>query len=472
MICGVNLLMLKQIFIATFLFCILLGCNKESFIFNSSARIAVSTDTLSFDTVFNSVGSVTAQILVYNENDQRLRLSSIRLMGGEASPFTINADGEPGPEIHNIEIAGRDSIYLFVSVKIDPTTATLPFLVRDSIRINFNGNEKLIQLRAYGQNARFFNSRIIRATERWSNELPIVIYGGLLIAEGAELQIEEGTKIFVHADAPIIVDGTLTASGKRYDSTRIIFSGDRLDKPYSDYPAAWPGIIFRNSSINNRLEYTTIKNAYQGLVVEGASQNSNPKLQIRQSIIENCYESGLLALGSHVEAENSLFSNSGKNIILAYGGNYRFRHCTVVAYSNTMILHREPVLLVTDFVREDGQLKTASLDALFQNSIFWGDGGTVDDEVVAAREGQSAFNLRFEHSVWKIKNPPANSTIVNMISSDPLFDSINTFRNYYNFRLKPESPARKQGLPTAVSIDLEGNTRDAARPDIGAYEQD
>jgi hypothetical protein len=63
---------------------------------------------------------------------------------------------------------------------------------------------------------------------------------------------------------PLIVNGTLNVTGEKWDSTKVVFTGDRLDEPYRDFPASYPGIIFSETSKNNRIEYAVIKNAYQG----------------------------------------------------------------------------------------------------------------------------------------------------------------------------------------------------------------
>ena len=456
------------------LICLLLffSCKKENLITGSDALVSLSADTVRFDTVFTSAGSVTDLILIYNDNDGKLLLDKVTLAGGEASPFRINADGSPGPEIRNIEIAARDSIYVFITVKIDPTTVTQPFLVSDSIEIQFNGNSRMVQLQAYGQNANFLRTYRVSSNETWTNEKPYVILGGLQVMENAVLTIEEGTQIYVHADGPILVDGSLVVNGNHYDSTRVTFRGDRLDAPYKHYPAGWPGIFFRNSSRNNVLNYARILNAYQGIVAEGLSQNTNPKVQLNQVIIDNCYDAGVLAVGADVEMNNTLVSNCGKGIILAYGGKYRLTHSTVAAVSNQMILHKEPSLLITDFIKDGDQLFTAALDAQFTNCIFWGDGGPVEDEVVVGREGVQNFSVRFEHSIWKIKNEPAGVQQVNMLNADPLFDTLNSISGIYNFRLKENSPAINHGLPTGILTDLDGRPRNSATPDAGAYEKE
>ncbi|MEO7960211.1 MAG: hypothetical protein ABIR19_01620, partial [Ginsengibacter sp.] len=215
-----------------------ISCSKESVITSPQARLSVSSDTLSYDTVFTSVGSVTQAFKIFNDNSQKLFLSKVKLAGGSTSFFKLNVDGISANEVEGIEINANDSIYIFVQVKIDPTNATLPFVIRDSILISYNGNEKFVQLQAYGQNAIFLKSVKLTGQAAWSNILPYVILGGILIDSNAVLSITEGTKIFMHADAPFLVDGTLKVSGTK--DQKVIFAGDRLDPGYKDFPAGWP----------------------------------------------------------------------------------------------------------------------------------------------------------------------------------------------------------------------------------------
>ena len=108
----------------------------------------------------------------------------------------------------------------------------------------------------------------------------------------------------------------------------------------------------------------------------------------------------------------------------------------------------------------------------FLNCIFWGENGLVDDEVVVVKNGSTAFAVNFNHVLWKIKNVPANITSNGIINNQPpLFDSINTSRNYYNFRLGPSSPALNAGLNTGTSMDLDGNPRPVGLPDLGCFEK-
>ena len=460
--------MKTTLLIALYFSILLLGCKKDSFITSGDAIVGVSADTLRYDTVFASVGSVTQSFKIFNDNNQKLRLSSVKLMGGPSSPFNINVDGIAATEATNLEIEANDSLYVFVQVTIDPATGNLPFIVRDSIQISYNGNTQLVQLEAWGQNAHFFRNKEVTTDETWSNDLPYVIQGYLYVIPNQVLTIEKGCRVYVHADAPIIIDGTLRVNGEKDTSNRVYFNGDRLDEPYKDFPASWPGIYFGTASKDNVLNYAVIRNGYQSIALENPSPNLNPKLILNECVIDNSYDAGIIALNSSINATNCLVSNCGKNVALVKGGEYTFSHCTIASYSNNFIQHKDPVLLVSN---TDGTT-TASLTALFRNCIFWGEGGEVEDEVLVIKGGSDYVN--FEYNLWKVKTPPQDIISTGIISNqDPQFDSINVSRNYYDFRLtKKNSPALDAGTSSSITIDLDGAVRPAGpKPDLGCFEK-
>ena len=451
------------------------ACRKDSFITSADARITITADTLKYDTVFVTAGSVTQFFKIINDNDQKLKLSSVKLMGGAASVFKMNVDGISTTEATNIELEANDSVYVFVQVNVNPNAANLPFIMRDSIQVTYNGNKKLVQLEAWGQNAHFLRNKEVTTNETWVNDLPYVILGYLHINANQKLTIEKGCRIYVHADAPIIVDGTIQTNGLKDTIDRVWFRGDRLDDPYKDFPASWPGIYFSATSKDNVFNYAVIKNSYQSIAAQGPSPNANPKVTLNECIIDNSYDYGIVALNSSITARNCLISNCAKNIALVKGGNHSFTHCTVVSYSNGFIQHRDPVLLITNF-DATGALATT---ATFRNCIFWGENGVVDSEVVVLKNPSAALTATFDQVLWKVPSTPANVIIVPpapINNQSPLFDSINVSKNYYDFHLKagpPPSPAINKGTPTAgVNIDLDGKPRPVgAQPDLGCYEK-
>src|SRR5690349_13226992 len=100
--------------------CCLLACRKESFITSADARVTITVDSLKYDTVFPTTGSVTQSFKIINENKQKLRLSSVKLMGGAGSMYKMNVDGIATTEATNLEIEGNDSLYVFVQVNVNP----------------------------------------------------------------------------------------------------------------------------------------------------------------------------------------------------------------------------------------------------------------------------------------------------------------------------------------------------------------
>jgi hypothetical protein len=448
------------------------GCRKNNFITSPNAVVQLSADTLFFDTVFVSTGSITQFVKIINANNEKLRLSAIRLMGGGSSYFHLIIDGAAASEKTNIDLDAGDSLYIFAAVQINAGASDLPFIVQDSIEVAYNGNRRFIQLQAFGQNAHFLRNQVLTGVNAWDNRLPYVILGGLRVDSNAQLTIAAGTKVFFHADAPLLVDGSLVVNGEKYDSTKVFFQGDRLDPPYNGFPGSFPGIYFRKTSSGNHLRYAVIRGGYQAVVVQAASVGATPGVLLEQCVIDNIYDAGVLGIGGSLQANNCLVSNCGRNIVLGGGGNYQFTHCTAASYSNSLISHTQPVVSVADVLEISGIPLTGSIQAGFTNCIFWGGNGSVDDEVTISRQGNTPFGVNFSNCLWKVKSAPAGVTATGMIvNQDPLFDTVNNARMIYDFHLNAGSPALGAGVGAGLAIDLDGAPRPAGAPDIGCYQK-
>jgi len=83
-------------------------CRRESFLEDTSARLEFSQDTIFFDTVFSTIGSVTQYLRVRNNYDKTIRIDEIALEGGTATQYRINIDGLDGPVQRDIEILPND----------------------------------------------------------------------------------------------------------------------------------------------------------------------------------------------------------------------------------------------------------------------------------------------------------------------------------------------------------------------------
>jgi hypothetical protein len=462
--------MIKSLLFWIFTGFVLISCQKQSNL-NQNAGISLSADSVSFDTVFTSTGSVTQQVKLINNNDQGIGISSISLAGGSSSPFIINIDGTPGPAAVNLNIPANDSLIIFISVFIRPGTTPTPFILQDSIRISVNGREQYIQLSAWGQNAHFLKNQVIKVNTSWPNDLPYVIYGELRIDSNVSLTIQPGTHIYIHADAPILVDGSLKVLGDSSDSQRVYFAGDRLDQPYAGLPGSWPGIYFRKSSNGNVLNYAVFQNGNHTLIAEEPSPDLNPKLILNQCTINNSLSEGILGLHTSITAINCLVSNCGQNIVIGLGGNYRFEHCTIASYSTNLLSHQQPVLTLSNAGTDGSQVLTYDLDAGFINCIFWGSAG-ITDEALVSKEGNTVFTVLFDHSILKQQNYPANiDSSFLWLNTDPEFMATGYPDNSLNFHLKAGSPAVDHGINLGIPVDLDGSHRPVNLPDLGCYER-
>ena len=104
---------LKVIFV---LVCfVFFSCKKETVDTNNSGSLNFSNDTITFDTVFASVGSITKILKVYNNNENDI-YTDIELKGVSSANFRINIDGVPSNSLNNVNIPSKDSIFIFIEV--------------------------------------------------------------------------------------------------------------------------------------------------------------------------------------------------------------------------------------------------------------------------------------------------------------------------------------------------------------------
>ena len=221
------------------------GCQRTTWDNNSAHGLRFSADTLYFDTVFTTVGSVTLPLKVYNDHDGTLLIDDIELDGGLVSPFRINVNGLPAADLstplRDTPLAPGDSMFVFVEVTVDPNEGAedVPFWVREDLIFRTNGNEQNVKLLAKGQNAVFHGGpddyTVLTCDEVWDDQLPHVLYGRILVEPGCTLTILPGTDIYAHPGSGIWVrGGTLLAEGEL--GAPITMQGDRLDDGYEDTP--------------------------------------------------------------------------------------------------------------------------------------------------------------------------------------------------------------------------------------------
>jgi hypothetical protein len=469
--------------ILSFIFTVFFACNEDAYITDSSAKLSFSTDTVLFDTVFTKMGTVTKYFMVYNNNNKSVNISSIRL-ADDTWNYRLNINGKPANSVKDIEIRGKDSIYIFVEVTVNPTNQSSPFVIHDSIIFQTNGNFQDVDLVAWGQNAYILNNSVLE-TQTLKTDKPYLVFNGLFIDSSQVLTIKPGTTIYFHKKARMYIFGTLLSEG--LIDKPVVFRGDRLDRmlsnvPYDKIPGQWEGIIFFPSSKNNKLVNTKIRNAVIGIQAGIIPYAGSPQIELQNCYINNHSYAGIFAINAEIKAYNSVIANCGGYAIACVsGGDYNFYQCTIANYYNHAN-RSEPSVVLTNFVeyeniRYPGDLK----NAVFGNCIIYG--GNQNEIGFGIMDGYK-LNYKFENCLIKwedaidgIDRNDKTKFLNNLYSKEPAFDSIGDYD--YNFRLDTLSPAKDAGSINIVNrllylleydLDNKSRLKDKA-PDIGAYER-
>lgn len=462
------------------------ACRKPvNFSDDPSLKVAFSTDTVAFDTVFTSIGSSTRLLMIYNENNENVKISSIRLEGGNLSPFSINVDGQSGYEFSDLDIYAKDSIFVFIRVTINPNDQNNPFFVEDKLLFETNTNKQVVNLTAYGQNAVYIVAdqqisgfpkfKIVADSLQevhWTAEKPYVIYGYALINSYGTLVIEEGTQIHFHNGSGLWAysEGQLRVEGS--PTNPVIFQGDRLEDFYTDEPGQWDRIWLMEArqGFGHSINHAIIKNGFIGIQAQTFLKNNMAPLNIHNTIIDNHTGMGIYSNLYNLKASNFVISNCGNYAIaLTGGGEYIFEQGTVANYWNKST-RTSPSLFFNNTYQNpvDGITYANNFYFEMNNSIM--SGNQADEFNTEFYPGPDTTYF-FNNSIVKTERRNSENFINYnecLFNVDPRF--INKENNYHLDSLSPAiglgNPKYSTGL---LQYDLDGVSRDN-KPDAGAYQ--
>ena len=463
------------------------SCKKNNQINpDSSLKLSFSADTVLFDTVFTSLGSATHQLRIYNTNEDDLKISSIRLLGGESSPYRFNLDGENDTEFYDKVIPAGDSLFSFLRVTINPNDLNTPFVVEDELEFITNGNTQIVKLLAWGQNANYIVAdKVVTLgnvrypyhivadslqTTVWTKERPYVIYGYALINSYGTLKIEEGTHIYCHqgsgifswSDGQLIIDGTADEP--------VVIQGDRLEAYYQDTPGQWEQILMMDgrAGADHRVSHAIIRNGTIGLNCQSSLKTTECALYIDNTIIENQSGYGLYSILYPVEAKNFVIANCGYSNFWAFGGDYRFVHGTFADYWKDQ--HNNNIAISVANRAIDGQTEELfyiPFHMEMDNCIVY---GKQKDEFSTAFGPGADSTFVLDHCL--IKSEKFNGNMAGfshcLFNLEPYF--VDEQRDFHIDSIA--SPVIGTGNPlfgNEIPYDLDGVLRVGA-PDIGAYQ--
>jgi hypothetical protein len=478
---------MKKYLLLILITAIFFACKKNIMENNQSANLHFSSDTITFDTIFASIGSITKTLTVYNRNNFDVN-SNIALLGNSAANFRMNIDGIPGNIQNNIEIPSNDSIFIFLEVTIDPSSSNIPYILSDSLVFKTGNRKQDVDIVAWGQDAYFhtantygdiingndttrFYYHLLDCSQPWKNDKPHVIYGYAVVDPGKTLTINEGCNVYLHNNSGILVGNPfLEASGGSIKvngtlGNEVTFQGDRLDSWYKELPGQWDRIWLMPGSIDNEINYAIIRNGNIGIHADTVANNS-PTLKISNSIIENMSSIGILGQGANITANNTVIRKCGQYAVACnIGGTYNFIHCTFANFWDYSRRSTPSILLNNYYEGTDGNIYIRKLkEANFTNCII---DGNLSTEVSFDKQESGEFNYYFNSCI--IKLDPTISTD-NTHYKDVITNQSPKFidNTQGNFHLTEDSPAIDAGELTSILYDIEGQIR--INPDLGAYE--
>lgn len=462
------------------------GCQKEEFDTDPGTKLTFSNDTLFFDTVFTSLGSATQSFTIHNKAKQKVKISSVRLAGGASSFYRMNVDGTAGFEVSDLEIGAEDSLYIFCRVTIDPTDERNPYVVKDSIIFETNGNIQDVDLVAWGQNANYILAdtyipgfpkfRIIaheNETTRWTSDRPYVIYGFAVVDSTGLLEIDRGARIYFHNNSGLWVykGGTIKAKGSV--DAPIVFQGDRLEDFYKDLPGQWDRIWINEGSINNEIDYAVIRNGFIGLQLETLQEQMGNQLILSNTRIENMTGYGILTRFYNMTAYNNVVTNCGQYLAaFTWGGIYDVRQCTFANYWSASVKNNPSVVLNNYATDADDIVYPFEFRGYFGNNVF---DGRMEEELLLLSDPGAPFDYKFDHCYLKTQLDISDQALYPgcLANKDSLYIDIYA-GNYQPDTLSALIDAGNPAVITESFFDLGRDVIESSRernlPDIGAYE--
>ena len=467
---------LKYTLIFLFFAC-LFSCEREFVYGGGQEGLVFSTDTVMFDTIFTSIGSVTQNFRIYNPYEEDLLIDDIELAGGDESSFRLNINGFAENKLKDVRIRAKDSLFIFIEVTIDPVHSNSPIVVADSVIISTRERRQSVKLIAYGQDVILLNKEWLK-TQTFTKDKPYLISDYIVVDTAQTLTIDPGARLYFQKDASLLVLGTLIVNGTKDEP--VLFATHRLEEWYQDKPGQWGYIHLLPGSRGTTIDYAIIRNGIMGILADSVGLENGEPLEINNTKIEHISSFGLLAQSAGMKVTNTLFGDCGTHsMAITVGGEYEFVHCTFANYFDWTFRSTPAVFINNYYMDENDNVKIVPLKkASFLNCIIYGrnysevgfDLKYPDGELIGLQP-----NYLFSSCVLKVSDDLDTSDedhFVEIIKNeDPFF--INPYE--YNYQLDTLSVAKDAADPVfarEVPYDILGVSRfEDAGPDIGLYER-
>ena len=401
-----------------------LSCTEGGYADEREVPLTFSVDTLSFDTLFTTVGSATRQVVVYNATDDNVVISSVTLQKGRASRFRLNVDGDTSLVARDVEILSGDSIFIFVQANINPNDQTAPFLEEDAILF---GNGQRLSLTAWGRNAVYHTvpegaPYSVVDCANWDHTRPHIILGTAAVLDGNTLTLQAGDELYFYNNAMLAFDTNANLVAVGTAEQPVLFTSLRHDGWYSFLPGQWQCLWFTGGSTGNIIDHAIVENGTGGLRVYPAAD-----LTVSNTVIRNMSDCALIGQGGSISGSNLLVYDCLTSFTVLRGGSYDFTGCTFADYWRYSTRRIESVVLTNYLLNADGSVREAAdlTRADFIDCIIYGNYSP--SEVIVS--GIDAFQLNHSFTHCLVKGGDWDE--------DPLFVDIDED----DYHLQENSPA-------------------------------
>ncbi len=450
------------------------ACIEDGYSTSPSDRPAFSTDTLDLGVVFTDEPTPTSRLVVRNPHSKSILISDISLSGADASCFRLNVDGLSGERFSDVTIRAKDSIFVLVEATL-PAAPGTGADYEASLDLTTNGARSSVVIAARGQNVRRLRALTLDSDTRFTAEMPYVVYDSLVVAPGASLSLEAGTTLCFHDGAMMVVRGTLQADGSV--EKPVTMAGDRTGNVVGDISfdimsRQWTGLFFTESSTNNRLSHTNIRNTAQGVTIVGSPDvdyGATPQLTLLNCRLRNSGGLALETYHSSVKAVGCEFAEASEGLVYLQGGKHDFNHCTFANYYLFTVISGAAVQFAHLSADAETGLDDGSgypyTEARFSNSIIYGLGQDL------SHGDFSGTAVTFERCMFKCKGEDDENFINSVWETDPLYYTVRD-EYLFDYRLREGSPAVGAADPALTLPEAATDGYGLPRgdvPDLGAY---
>lgn len=470
--------MIKTVFkipvLAVISYLSLVSCIDDSITTTSTDCLSFSVDSLKMGDLFSDEMSPTFRFTVRNKDTKGVELRDVYISDAQGAEFYVNVDGFPSDVSPVVEIRGKDSIYVLVKALPEANLQTKPVEIGAWLNFVYNGTTSRIRIYATSTDVVRLKDEVIDHDTHLSAERPYMVFGDLTVQENVTLTIPAGVKMYFYDKAALKVNGTLICEGVA--GSPVEMRGTRTGNVVGDISfelmsRQWDGVYFSNTSKNNQLNNTVIKNTVSGVNVDGEENEKPVDITLINCVLRNSGTKVLSALNSTVTAVGCEFAEAAEGLVDITGGKgHKLINCTI-ANNYLFSAVTGPGLGIypppADSTPASESSNSHLPDVEVINSIFYGLGKALSPGDLTGSP------VRIKKCSFGGEGYDDENFIACLWDTDPMFYTVRG-DYYFNYRLQPDSPVLNIGdtidwtLYKGSEIDFYGNRR-GVTPDLGAY---